>query len=95
MSGGSPEIMLAGTIDFWDNGFDGNYRSNYNDVDSDKDGIGDTPFVIDPNNQDNYPLMNPYIYADVNHDEIVNMRDVGKCCYAFSSSLSTSNQPSI
>jgi hypothetical protein len=29
-------------------------------VDANSDGIGDTPYVIDANNQDNYPLMKPY-----------------------------------
>ena len=31
----------------------------------DGDGIGDRPYVIDENNQDNYPLMDPY---DVEND---------------------------
>lgn len=44
---------------FWDNGSEGNYWSGYNGTDSNADGIGDRPYVIDENNQDNYPLMEP------------------------------------
>jgi parallel beta-helix repeat protein len=35
----------------------GNYWSNYTGVDTDHDGIGDTPHVLDAENSDNYPLM--------------------------------------
>jgi len=45
--------------DIWDNAEEGNYWDNYTGLDSDGDGIGDTPYVIDDNTQDNYPLMEP------------------------------------
>lgn len=48
------------SINVWDNGYPsgGNYWSDYNGTDANHDGIGDTPYVIDANNIDHYPLMN-------------------------------------
>jgi nitrous oxidase accessory protein NosD len=47
---------------YWDNGSEGNYWSNYNGTDNNGDGIGDTSYVIDEKNIDSYPLMTPYEY---------------------------------
>jgi len=52
------------SINIWDNGIEGNYWSNYNSTDTDGDGIGDSPYIIDENNQDNYPLVNPTIIPE-------------------------------
>jgi nitrous oxidase accessory protein NosD len=41
----------------WDDGREGNYWSDYNGTDDDGDGIGDVPYVFDPQNQDRYPIM--------------------------------------
>jgi parallel beta-helix repeat protein len=46
----------------WDNGTTGNYWSDYqsrypNATEIDSSGIGNTPYAIDPNNIDNYPLL--------------------------------------
>ena len=42
---------------FWDDGLEGNYWSNYTGVDLNYDGIGDSAYEIDENNTDHYPLM--------------------------------------
>jgi parallel beta-helix repeat protein len=41
----------------WDNDKEGNYWSNYIGADSNYDGVGDTPYTIDSNNTDHYPLV--------------------------------------
>ncbi len=41
----------------WSNGTHGNYWGAYDGIDEDKNGIGDTPYIIDDYNQDPYPLV--------------------------------------
>ncbi len=52
-------------INTWDDGYvygylsGGNYWDDYGEIDGDGNGIGDTPYVIDANNADRYPLVVP------------------------------------
>jgi nitrous oxidase accessory protein NosD len=85
----------------WDNGYPsgGNYWSDYNGADvyhgpsqnlTGSDGIGDTPYVIDSNNRDNYPLMGPWtltprcvtatVYVD---PSTLNLKSTGKWVTAY------------
>jgi parallel beta-helix repeat protein len=66
---------------FWDNGTIGNFWGDYNGTDSNGNGIGDAPFMVNGykwdndvdgfvsfvSGQDNYPLMKPY---EIEYDTI-------------------------
>ncbi len=43
----------------FDNGQEGNYWDDYNGTDSNGDGVGDTPYFIDNNSVDQFPLIYP------------------------------------
>lgn len=55
-----------GNENTWDNGYPsgGNYWADYTGIDSDLDGIGDTPYVIDGDSQDRFPLLNEFIIPE-------------------------------
>lgn len=50
-------INSTETPHHWDDGKQGNYWSDYNGTDSNGDGVGDTPYVIDALNIDRYPMI--------------------------------------
>jgi nitrous oxidase accessory protein NosD len=51
------EVNATEPIHTWDDGKEGNFWSDYNGTDANHDGIGDTPYVFDVQNEDRYPLM--------------------------------------
>lgn len=53
------------SVNRWDNGAQGNYWIEYKGSDANGDGIGDTPYYLYENNQDNYPLMNLVAVSEV------------------------------
>ena len=64
-------------LNFWDYSNAGNYWDKYGGEDNDGDGIGDTPYPIDPiylGNFDHYPLMQPYAGYDIFPPDIMNLR---------------------
>jgi parallel beta-helix repeat protein len=52
------QVETDDSMNSWDNGEEGNYWNDYGGVDNNNDGVGDTTYLIDENNKDNYPLMN-------------------------------------
>jgi len=86
------------SINVWDDGYPsgGNYWSDHNTTDlltgpyqnvTGSDGIGDTPFIIDDNNRDWYPLMDHWtsLAGDLNNDGKVDIQDIALAASAFGS----------
>jgi nitrous oxidase accessory protein len=69
----SQNVYVSSTynVNYWDDGAEGNYWSNYatenHDVEEvDDSGTSNVPFVICANNVDNHPLVSPYNINSVN-----------------------------
>ena len=84
------------STNIWDDGYPsgGNYWSDYTGIDIKKgadqnqtgsDGIGDTPHIIDENNQDRYPLMIPWPWPE--HELVVSITTPASLQLGSSSSL--------
>ena len=102
------EQVVYSPQNVWDDGYPsgGNYWSDYTGVDlswgayqnkTGSDGIGDIPYWIAADNQDNYPLMSPYEYwnnpipGDINKDTKVDPDDLSQIAVAYGSSTQSSN----
>jgi len=57
--------VWSDSVNVWDDGDEGNYWSDYTGQDLNGDGIGDTPYLISEDNQDNNPLMGMFSDFDV------------------------------
>ena len=93
------QVYTIGSNNKWDRSYPmgGNYWSNHTDIDlktgpnqdqPGSDGIIDTPYIIDANNTDRYPLQKPIEYganSDVNRDGRVNILDIFAVARAFGS----------
>jgi len=54
--------LISSYQNYWDNGAEGNFWSDYQKIypnasEIDSSGVWDTPYIIDENNQDSYPLI--------------------------------------
>jgi parallel beta-helix repeat protein len=93
------QAAVSNSTNTWDNGYPsgGNYWSDHTGVDvksgpnqdqPGSDGIIDTPYIIDANNTDRYPLKPPLNYGpnpDLNNDGTVNILDITIVAKAFRS----------
>lgn len=52
----SDQAYAYGSVNTWDCDGEGNYWSDYTGKDSDNNHVGDTPYIINKDNIDNYPL---------------------------------------
>jgi len=52
--------LIISLQNVWDNGFEGNFWSNYEGFDTNRDGVGENPQIIDSSQSDQHPLLGYY-----------------------------------
>jgi parallel beta-helix repeat protein len=105
---GNMNISCVGSTSVWDNGYPygGNFWSDYEGTDlhwgtlqneTGSDGIGDVNYVIDVNNIDRFPLMNPttLFIGDVTRDGYVGIDDLFTVALHFGSEIGQQNYSRI
>ena len=65
VNNGQNVVIASGAVNYWDNGQEGNYWSDYatkypNATEVGTSGIGNTPYVLDAGNSDQNPLLKPW-----------------------------------
>ncbi len=61
--------LYFSSMNIWDNGFEGNFWSDYSDRDSNQDGLGDSPNPINSYESDRYPLLGMFHSFIIYHNE--------------------------
>ena len=81
---------------FWNFMNEGNYWSDYNGTDINADGVGDTPYHIDPYNVDHDPLMGPFSdYYPSLHTQLFQVDMISNAtvtCFKFEVGTETGNR---
>lgn len=82
------QVHSENSSNLWDSSYPsgGNYWSDHNPPDEDKDKTGDIPYIINENNVDRHPLIYPHGFVpkpDVNEDGTVNIIDIATVAKAF------------
>ena len=61
--------LISSYPNVWDNGFEGNFWSDYVDSDINRDGLGETARIIDGDNRDRYPLLGSFCSFSICYEE--------------------------
>ena len=88
------QVRSDNSTNAWDDGYPsgGNYWSDYDGSDANNNGIGDTQYIIDANNTDYYPLMNPWTPPDIAVTNVAFVKTVIGKGYTGSVNLTLENQ---